>query len=72
MYGVAELHSLVHQAQWEDIQEAMREVHFDEKLLSIISDLKQGKETKPGFIYKQGTLFYEGRLVLSSTSCLYP
>lgn len=63
---------LVHQPAWEGIQEAIEEVHSDEKLLAIIDALRQGRESKPAFTYKKGTLFYEGRLVLSSTSSWIP
>jgi len=72
MYEEVEFHKIIHYPNWEGLKAILDEVHQDAKLLTIIEDLKQGKEYESGFSYKQGALFYEGRLVLSSTSTWIP
>ena len=72
MYERTELNTITSYAQWDQKQQVTMEIQKDEKLQSIIKALQQDPKAKPGYVYKQGVLMYNGRLVLSSQSQLIP
>lgn len=63
-----ELCSIMSFPVWAKSREVVEEVHKDSELLKIIADLKDNDVSRPGFVYRNGTLFYEGRLVISAKS----
>ncbi|MCH85656.1 hypothetical protein A2U01_0006505, partial [Trifolium medium] len=58
--------------QWKEEEIVKSEIHNDSLLQQVISDLQQDAQSRPGYVYKQGVLLYEGRLVLSAESVLIP
>ena len=38
----------------------------------MVADLLQDPTARPGYVYKQGVLMYEGRLVISKQSTMIP
>lgn len=68
MYKGGEFNTLISYPGWDEGREVIEEVHKDDKLLELIRDLQQGRDTTGGFSYKNGVLLYEGRLVISSQS----
>lgn len=72
MYETGELHSLISYPVWSDGGQLMEEVHQDEALATIIAALKANTTSKPGFSYREGVLYYEGRLVISAQSMWIP
>lgn len=72
MHDLVNFGAMVYYPEWEGNKAVVEEVHRDGMLLKIIDDLKQGIPTKFGFAYKQGVLFYENRLVLSTSSVWIP
>ncbi|GAU27744.1 hypothetical protein TSUD_215550 [Trifolium subterraneum] len=48
------------------------EIREDTQLQQVIEALKRDVNSKPGYVYRQGVLLYEGRLVLSAQSTLIP
>lgn len=53
--------------QYEGFEELEREVHGDEELRKIMQQIVQGEGPR-GYTMQQGTLLYEGRLVLPRKS----
>lgn len=72
MYEEATLQTLVHYPSWVDSEKVLEEVHQDPNLREVIAALQQGKESKKGFSYSNGVLFYKGRLVVAATSTWVP
>ncbi|GAU28429.1 hypothetical protein TSUD_54810 [Trifolium subterraneum] len=68
----AELNSITTFIQWDQRQLMKEEIQNDEELRKIIADLSQDPTSRPGFMYKQGVLLYDGRLVMSRKSTIIP
>lgn len=67
-----ELCMAVTSVRWKDEAVLKEEFSQDSHLQKIIEDLQTNADSRPSFVYKQGTLLYEGRLVISSNSVLIP
>ncbi|MCH81864.1 hypothetical protein A2U01_0002657 [Trifolium medium] len=67
-----ELCQVVTSVQWNDEGIVKAEIQRDSKLQLVIKDLLEDVNSRPGYVYKQGVLLYEGRLVLSDKSTLIP
>ncbi|CAJ2651382.1 unnamed protein product [Trifolium pratense] len=72
IYEGTELNSILSYVQWVQEQIVQREVSQDEKLQAVIKELQKDPNARPGYEYKQGVLYYEGRLVIYSKSSLIP
>jgi hypothetical protein len=72
MYEGTELNTITSVAQWDQKQQEAMELQQDEKLQVIVKALQQDPNSKPGYVYKQGVLMYNGRLVISRQSQLIP
>jgi hypothetical protein len=72
MYEGAELAPITSYAWWNQEQQIKQEISKDEKLQKVIAALQRDPNAKPGYVYKHGVLFYEGRLVVSKQSSLIP
>lgn len=72
MYEEGESDSLISYTMWVDGRKLVEEVHQDAALAEIITDLKTNPTSKPGFVYKEGVLYCEGCLVISSKSMWMP
>lgn len=58
--------------RWKDEVVLKDEFNQDSQLQKIVKDLQNDINSRPGFVYKQEVLLYEGRLVISSKSVLIP
>ena len=67
-----ELSNITTLVQWDQKQHVMTEVSQDEELQKIIAELQQNPDSRPGYVYKQGILFYGDRVVISRHSTLIP
>ncbi|CAJ2635756.1 unnamed protein product [Trifolium pratense] len=65
-----ELCQVITSVQWNDEEIVRAEIQEDSKLQQIIKDLQKDVNSRPGYVYRQGVLLYEGRLVLSDKSSL--
>lgn len=72
MYEEVEFATMVHYPDWPEGREVIEEVHRDEELNEIMTALQQGGDTKQGFSYNNGVLFYESQLVASDKSPWIP
>ncbi|MCH79728.1 Ty3/gypsy retrotransposon protein, partial [Trifolium medium] len=72
IHEAAELTALQSITHWAQLEQIKEEVSEDEKLQKIIADLQKDPLSCPGYVYKQGVLFYEDRMVISRTSKLIP
>ncbi|CAJ2663964.1 unnamed protein product [Trifolium pratense] len=45
---------------------------FQSLMNEVIEDLQKDTDSKPGYVYKNGVLLYEGRLVISAKSSMIP
>ncbi|MCH81353.1 retrotransposon protein, partial [Trifolium medium] len=72
VYEGVELTTLHSIAQWAQVDQVKEEISKDEKLQRIIAELQQDPLSWPGYVYKQGVLWYENRMVISRTSTLIP
>lgn len=68
MHETTALGAMLHYPEWIGSKEVVEEVHKDAMWLKIIADLQEGNQTKPGFAYRSGVLFYENRLVIAANS----
>lgn len=57
---------------WTESDQVLEEVHNDVVLLKIIEDVNKDPELRPSFIYHNGVLLYEGKLVISAQSLWIP
>ncbi|PNX84454.1 hypothetical protein L195_g040515, partial [Trifolium pratense] len=62
------LSSMVYYSKWDQEQQWREEVERDEKLQKINSEVQQDPNARPGYVYKQGILLYEGRQKYLATS----
>jgi len=55
-----------------DSHNVINKVHDNTKLKEVIEKINKGENEVAGFDYKQGVLFYKGRLVISENSAWNP
>ncbi|MCI22714.1 RNA-directed DNA polymerase (Reverse transcriptase), partial [Trifolium medium] len=67
-----ELSVLISSPTWLEGQKLLQEVSQDTIIQQIIQDVTKNPDTRPGYSVQQGVLFYQGRLVISSTSPSIP
>ncbi|GAU25040.1 hypothetical protein TSUD_155140 [Trifolium subterraneum] len=72
VYEGSELNNMKSSVTWAQEEQIKTEVSGDKKLQKIIAEVQQDPLSHPGYSYKQGILFYENRLVISSQSKLIP
>ncbi|XP_027364312.1 uncharacterized protein LOC113871416 [Abrus precatorius] len=60
MYDTSEFGFLISYPIWEDKELIMEEVRTDAVLSKIITDLQKDYHCRPGFMYKNGILLYQG------------
>ncbi|CAJ2665907.1 unnamed protein product [Trifolium pratense] len=72
VYEGSELNTMKSLVTWAQEEQVKSEVNGDKKLQRIIAEIQQDPLSWPGYSYKQGILFYENRLVISSQSKLIP
>jgi hypothetical protein len=72
MHEGAALQAISSFVKWGQEGQIQKEVMEDEKLKKIMVDLQENVAAWPGYENRQGTLLYQGRLVLSNTSSLIP
>ncbi|PNX93254.1 Ty3/gypsy retrotransposon protein, partial [Trifolium pratense] len=58
--------------QWVDELTLRYEVHQDSQLKQILDEIQKDAEARPGYVYKNGVLLYEGRLVIPANSSMIP
>ena len=72
MHEGMELRSITSFLQWDQTQLMKEEVQNDEELQKVIAELSHDPVSRPGYVYKQGVLLYDGRIVLSRHSAMIP
>lgn len=72
VYEDSELSAMSSTATWIQEEQIKAEVQRDGKLQKIIAEIQLDPLSWPGYSYRQGTLLYEGRLVISNKSLLIP
>ncbi|MCH80314.1 Ty3/gypsy retrotransposon protein, partial [Trifolium medium] len=72
MYEGIEINTMSSQLKWVQEEQIKAENGQDEKLQKIVKEVQQNPETWPGYEFKHGVLYYEGRLVISRKSMLIP
>ncbi|GAU50456.1 hypothetical protein TSUD_373220 [Trifolium subterraneum] len=72
VYEGSELNNMKSSVTWAQEEQIKTEVSGDKKLQKIIAEVQQDPLSHLGYSYKQGILFYENRLVISSQSKLIP
>jgi hypothetical protein len=72
MHEGIELQNMTSYLQWEQTPLIKEEIQNDDELQKIIGDLSQDPVSRPGYVFKQGVLMYDGRLVISKQSTLIP
>lgn len=72
VYEDSELSAMSSIATWIQGEQIKAEVQRDGKLQKIIAEIQLDPLSWPGYSYRQGTLLYEGRLVISNKSLLIP
>jgi hypothetical protein len=72
MHEGIELQNMTSYLQWEQTPLIKEEIQNDDESQKIIGDLSQDPVSRPGYVFKQGVLMYDGRLVISKQSTLIP
>jgi hypothetical protein len=72
MHEGMEMQTMSSFVRWGQEETIRREVMEDEKLRKIMMELQDNAASWLGYENRQGTLLYNGRLMLSSTSSLIP
>jgi hypothetical protein len=68
----AEMCAINSYLKWTQEEQVQAENQKDNKLQQIVKELQEDPSKWPGYECRQGTLFYEGRLVISKQSQLIP